>query len=100
MTNVGGVRVAGGTYPTRIWQAYMGPALAGQPILAFAAPPPQDRGEYLRLAGEPESRRSRSRSGTSRGRSTTTTRATPKATTTTTTTAAAADDKPGKGPRD
>ncbi|MDQ3306163.1 MAG: transglycosylase domain-containing protein, partial [Actinomycetota bacterium] len=28
MTNVGGVRVTGGSYPAKIWQAYMGPALA------------------------------------------------------------------------
>ena len=40
MRNVGGVRVTGGSYPARIWQAFMGPALAGQPVEPFPDPPP------------------------------------------------------------
>jgi penicillin-binding protein 1A len=38
MTNVGGVKVAGGTYPARIWGAFMTEALAGEPSIAFPAP--------------------------------------------------------------
>ncbi|MEA3020792.1 MAG: hypothetical protein QOI47_2316 [Actinomycetota bacterium] len=52
MKNVGGIRVTGGSYPARIWQAYMGPAMAGLAHLAFLAPPKVDRGEFLHLVGE------------------------------------------------
>ena len=38
MLNVGGIRVAGGTYPARIWGAYMTEAMKGLPPLTF--PPP------------------------------------------------------------
>jgi penicillin-binding protein 1A len=41
MLNVGGIRVAGGTYPARIWGAFMGAALQGQPVLKFPAPDPK-----------------------------------------------------------
>jgi 1A family penicillin-binding protein len=41
MTNVGGISVAGGTYPARIFSAYMTPALAGQPTLRFPMPDPR-----------------------------------------------------------
>ena len=51
MRNVGGVRVTGGSYPARIWQAFMGPALAGQPVVPFPDPPPVAGGS-LRLEGE------------------------------------------------
>ena len=60
MTNVGGVRVTGGSYPARIWQAFMGPALEGQEAMDFPAPPPAGAGEYLRLPNEPDRPSSRS----------------------------------------
>lgn len=47
MTNVGGTRVAGGTYPARIWSAFMADALAGQPALAFPLPEPVAGGKSL-----------------------------------------------------
>jgi penicillin-binding protein 1A len=55
---VGGVsRVTGGTWPARIWQAFMGPALAPQPVEAFAPPTEIGRGRYLRLSAKVEVRR-------------------------------------------
>ncbi|HVM54833.1 MAG TPA: PBP1A family penicillin-binding protein [Acidimicrobiales bacterium] len=53
MTNVGGVRVTGGSYPARIWQAYMGPAMADLEPVDFPAAPPAGTGEYLFIPGEP-----------------------------------------------
>jgi penicillin-binding protein 1A len=41
MLNVGGIRVAGGTYPARIWGAFMGAALQGQSAQKFPAPDPK-----------------------------------------------------------
>jgi penicillin-binding protein 1A len=38
MTNVGGIRVYGGTYPAQIWQAFLWGALRGQPTEPFRAP--------------------------------------------------------------
>ena len=35
MYDVGGIPVYGGTYPARIWHAYMSQALAGAPVLGF-----------------------------------------------------------------
>jgi penicillin-binding protein 1A len=35
MTNVGGIHVTGGSYPARIWSAFMGTALAAQPVKDF-----------------------------------------------------------------
>ena len=55
MTNVGGIRVTGGTYPARMWQAYMGPALQPYEKLAFPEPPAPDPGRAprrLRLPSE------------------------------------------------
>ncbi|MGI9120062.1 MAG: transglycosylase domain-containing protein [Acidimicrobiales bacterium] len=58
MRNVGGIRVTGGSYPARIWQAYMGPAMAGQPVVAFPDPPAAGDSTYLRLpVDEPASPR-------------------------------------------
>jgi 1A family penicillin-binding protein len=54
MTNVGGIRVTGGSYPARIWQAYMGPAMDGVEHLSFEEAPEPDKGEYLHIEGEPE----------------------------------------------
>ncbi len=52
MRNVGGIRVTGGSYPAQIWQAFMGPALAGEPIVAFPPSPRFGRVEFLHLPGE------------------------------------------------
>ncbi|MCU1379444.1 MAG: penicillin-binding protein family [Acidimicrobiales bacterium] len=52
MNNVGGRRVTGGSYPARIWQAFMGPAHADLPILDWAKPAAIGRGTYLRVPGE------------------------------------------------
>ena len=40
MKNVGGVKVTGGSYPARIWGAYMAEALAGAPAVGFPPPDP------------------------------------------------------------
>jgi len=38
MRSVGGIRVTGGSYPARTWNAFMSSALAGQPSLTFLDP--------------------------------------------------------------
>lgn len=50
---VGGRRVTGGSYPARIWGAYMGPALEGMESEPFAAPNAKliKKGKYLRDKG-------------------------------------------------
>src|SRR5258708_35093812 len=40
MTNVDGISVVGGSFPARIWKAFMEDALAGQPALDFPEPDP------------------------------------------------------------
>jgi penicillin-binding protein 1A len=53
MKGVAGVgRVTGGTFPARIWQAFMGPVLAGRPIQDFRKPTEIGRGTYLRMQGD------------------------------------------------
>jgi membrane peptidoglycan carboxypeptidase len=53
MRGVGGVaRVTGGSFPARIWQAYMGAALAGRPITRFTPPEFVGDGTYLRMADD------------------------------------------------
>ena len=53
MANVGGVRrVTGGTWPARIWRAFMAPAMDGQEVMAFTGPPRTGGGEYLHLPFE------------------------------------------------
>jgi membrane peptidoglycan carboxypeptidase len=60
MTNVGGIRVTGGSYPARIWQAFMGPAMEGLDPIAFPAPEEEaEKGEYLHIEGEPDKPRPR-----------------------------------------
>jgi len=55
MRNVAGIRVTGGSYPARIWRAFMEPAHVFLEPLEFGEPEePIDRGEYLRLPGERE----------------------------------------------
>ncbi len=72
MADVGGIRVTGGSYPARIWQAYMGPALADQREEPFAEPPAPGPATSLRLEGESPAPRDRgdvaapSRSGSPR----------------------------------
>ena len=57
MINVAGVpRVAGGTFPARIWQAFMGPAHDGVPVEDFPPPPSPGPGTYLRAPGEQQSK--------------------------------------------
>ncbi len=41
MLNVGGIRVAGGTYPARIWSAFMTEAMKGLPALPIPPPDPK-----------------------------------------------------------
>jgi membrane peptidoglycan carboxypeptidase len=41
MNNVGGIRVQGGTYPARIWAAFMQPAHDNLPVVEFT--PPDDK---------------------------------------------------------
>ena len=50
MTNVGGIRVTGGSYPARIWNSFMSEALEGEPGLTFSAPNPRQiaAGKYIR----------------------------------------------------
>lgn len=43
MRNVGGTRVTGGSFPARIWAAFMGAAHAGQPVVNF---PPADPASF------------------------------------------------------
>ncbi|HEX2274937.1 MAG TPA: transglycosylase domain-containing protein [Acidimicrobiales bacterium] len=53
MKSVGGITVFGGTYPARIWNAFMGPALANVPPVGFPppdAPPPP--GQFRGAPGE------------------------------------------------
>lgn len=72
MRGVAGVRrVTGGSFPARIWQAYMGPAHAGLPVLDFPAPQEIGRGTYLRMPGDSVPTRRRSSSGTTKKRTTT-----------------------------
>jgi penicillin-binding protein 1A len=59
MTNVGGVKVTGGSYPARVWQAYMGAAMANTEPVDFAEPPEVEKGEYLHIEGEPDRPRPR-----------------------------------------
>jgi len=48
MRNVGGIQVVGGTYPARIWGAFMNAALAGRPVVGFPLPPePVPPGRFL-----------------------------------------------------
>jgi membrane peptidoglycan carboxypeptidase len=86
MRGVAGVgRVTGGSFPARIWQAFMGPVLAGQPLEDFPKPQEIGRGTYLRMAGDraPARRRSTTTTvpGTSATDSTPTTTARPATTT-------------------
>lgn len=53
MTNVAGLsQVFGGTFPARIWQAYMGPAMANKAKAVFETAR-AGGGKYIRLATEP-----------------------------------------------
>ncbi|MEO6121313.1 MAG: PBP1A family penicillin-binding protein [Acidimicrobiales bacterium] len=56
MTNVGGRRVTGGSYPATIWGRYMADALKEAPVVDFAAPDPKliAKGKFLRDKNSPE----------------------------------------------
>ena len=47
MRNVGGVRVTGGSYPARIFSAYMTIAHEGMPVRGFAPPGRMARGKFI-----------------------------------------------------
>ena len=77
MRSVGGIRVTGGSYPARIWGAYMGEALKGQPVVRFAAPDPRQIPKAKAVKGP-------GKTSTTKTTTKTTTRPRPRATTTTT----------------
>jgi membrane peptidoglycan carboxypeptidase len=59
MTNVGGIKVTGGSYPARIWHDYMAGALEDAPVVNFTAPNRSliPAGHYLKddkISGDPE----------------------------------------------
>jgi membrane peptidoglycan carboxypeptidase len=83
MTNVGGIRVVGGSYPAMIWGRYMSGVLAGDPVIPFPTCAATRHGEFLRLGDNgrsgseqaPSSRRRRATTTTTTrkgGRTTTT----------------------------
>lgn len=43
--------MTGGSYPARIWGAYMNPLHDGLPVVGFTAPEPRGGGRYLRVQG-------------------------------------------------
>ncbi|HEX2191975.1 MAG TPA: transglycosylase domain-containing protein [Acidimicrobiales bacterium] len=52
MRNVGGITVFGGTYPARIWRAFMSGALGDTPPVGFPEPEPSPPGQFRALPGE------------------------------------------------
>jgi penicillin-binding protein 1A len=54
MRGVGGINVFGGTYPARIWQAYMSLALQDLPAVPFPEPESTRPGVFLHLPDEPD----------------------------------------------
>lgn len=59
MTNVGGRKVTGGSYPATIWGRFMAHALEGVPAVRFTAPDARliDKGEYIDDPTVPKGRR-------------------------------------------
>ena len=57
MRNVGGVRVVGGTYPAKIWQAYMAEALKPFPVVKFSDPDPKrvPKAKAIKVKSDPGS---------------------------------------------
>jgi penicillin-binding protein 1A len=90
MTNVGGIRVTGGSYPATVWGAYMAEAMKGVPASTFPAP---DLSKY----GKPEAVKLSKDSGTTGGTATTVRRRTPSKPKTTTTVASDGGDEPSQG---
>ena len=93
MTNVGGIRVTGGSYPAAVFGAYYAEAMKGVPATSFPAP---DLGEY----GKPTAVKLSKESGTSSGGGATTTvrrRPRPKAKSPTTTVASSDGGDSGDG---
>ena len=69
MTNVGGIRVTGGSYPARIWKAYMEAATATDPVVDFTDPDPDEMGKAVCLQlKKPSKRSTRSTSRVTGGR--------------------------------
>jgi 1A family penicillin-binding protein len=64
MSDVGGIKVFGGTYPARIWHEYSAAVLATEPILAFAGADYSvfSKADCLTIVDEPKSTASRSSS--------------------------------------
>ena len=58
MRSVGGITVFGGTYPARIWKAFMTGALTGPPQ-GFPSPEPSPPGQFRGLPGERPAARAR-----------------------------------------
>jgi penicillin-binding protein 1A len=47
----GGRGMTGGSYPARIWGAFMNPLHEGHPVVGFNAPDPRGGGRYLKVEG-------------------------------------------------
>ena len=79
MRGIGGVNVAGGTYPARIWGAYMTDVLAGAPVIGFPAPDPAQipPSVVVKLPGETPAPGSRPATPRARSSRPSTPRATP-----------------------
>lgn len=92
MYDVGGINVYGGTYPARIWHAFMSAALGNSPALAFPAPNRSliGPGVYLVAPYAPGSASSPTSSSQSQNPSSSTTTTVPGPAATTTTTGPAA----------
>jgi penicillin-binding protein 1A len=54
MDNVGGITVQGGTYPARIFSAFMGPYHEGKQVIEFPDCEPTRSGQFIQLGGESE----------------------------------------------
>jgi penicillin-binding protein 1A len=72
MRGVGGITVTGGSFPARIWGAYMTMAHEGLDVIEFHDAGSTRRGTYLRL---PDEKETRPRTSSSSSRSSATTRA-------------------------
>jgi penicillin-binding protein 1A len=69
MTNVGGIRVTGGSYPAQVWHDFMLAAMANQQVLDWQKPPEELSYTILPPAKpEPKKKRKRKRPGPPGGR--------------------------------
>jgi penicillin-binding protein 1A len=67
MTNVGGITVMGGTYPARIFEAFMAAYHQGKPVREFPECEPTRSGRFIRLGGESEGETGSGGTGTGNG---------------------------------